>query len=102
MYIEKYDFESNMFFLIQFSNESITNNVDIFDYWKTKYKIKIQEILNRHRNFFRNELKKFNDNIEMFIFFQNETNIIDLKQNLYSFTIKNKKIINEILNFLMT
>ena len=90
VYIEKYDFESNIF-LIQLSNESITNNVDIFDHWKTKYKIKIQEILNRHWKNFRNEFKKFNDDIEMFIFFRNETNIIDLKQNSYLFTIKNKK-----------
>ena len=37
----------------------------------------------------------------MFIFFRNKTDIIELKQNSYSLTAKNKKTINEILNLLL-
>ena len=37
----------------------------------------------------------------MLIFFRDEINVIELKQNLYSLTTKNKKTINEILNLLL-
>ena len=37
----------------------------------------------------------------MFIFFRDEINVIEFKQNSYSLTTKNKKAINEILNLLL-
>ena len=37
----------------------------------------------------------------MFIFFRDEIDIIEFKQNSYSLTARNKKTINEILNLLL-
>ena len=37
----------------------------------------------------------------MFISFKNELNVLKLKQNFYSLIAKNRKIINEIFNFLL-
>ena len=58
----------------------------------------MQNILNRHNKFFNNDLNKFNDNIEMFIFFRNEIDIFDFKQNLYFFIVRNKKTMNKIFD----
>ena len=37
----------------------------------------------------------------MLIFFKNKIDVLNLKQNSYSFIVKNHKIINEILKFLL-
>ena len=58
----------------------------------------MQKILNRHNKFFNNDLNKFNDDIEIFIFFRDEIDIFDFKQNLYFFIVQNKKIMNEIFD----
>ena len=58
-------------------------------------------MLNRHKNLFQNELSKFNDEIEMLILFLNEKNVIELKQTSFSFIARNRKIIDEILDFLL-
>ena len=87
-----------MFFIIQFSNEIANNKIDISNYWNQKYRFKIQKILNRHNKLFNDDLNKFNDDIEMFIFFRNEIDIFDFKQNLYFFIVRNKKVMNEIFD----
>ena len=58
-------------------------------------------MLNRHKNLFRNELNKFNNEIKMLISFLNEKNIIELKQTSFSFTTQNRKAIDKIFNFLL-
>ena len=101
VFVEKINVESNMFFIIQFSNEIANNKVDISNYWNSKYRFKIQKILNRHNKLFNDNLNKFNDDIEIFIFFRNEIDIFDFKQNLYFFIVRNKKVMNEIFYLLM-
>ena len=102
VFIDKYDTKSDMFFLIQFFDEFAIKDADIFYHWKNDYKTRIQEILNRHKTLFRDELSKFNDDIEMFISFRNENNFSRFKQNFYFFTTRNRKTMNEIMNFLVT
>ena len=58
----------------------------------------MQKILNRYNKFFNDDLNKFNNDIEMFIFFRNEIDIFDFKQNLYFFIVRNKKVMNEIFD----
>ena len=101
VFAEKTNVESNMFFIIQFSNEIANNKIDISNHWNQKYRFKMQKILNRHNKLFNNDLNKFNDDIEMLIFFRNEIDILDFKQNSYFFIARNKKVMNEILDSLM-
>ena len=61
----------------------------------------MQKILNRHNKLFNDDLSKFNNDIEMFIFFRNKIDILDFKQNSYSFIARDKKIMNEILDSLV-
>ena len=61
----------------------------------------MQKILNRYNKFFNDDLNKFNNDIEMFIFFRNEIDIFDFKQNSYFFIVRNKKIMNKIFDLLM-
>ena len=98
VFVEKINVESNMFFIIQFSNEIANNKIDISNYWNSKYRFKMQKILNRYNKFFNDDLNKFNNDIEMFIFFRNEIDIFDFKQNLYFFIVRNKKVMNEIFD----
>ena len=37
----------------------------------------------------------------MSISFKNEIDVLNLKQNFYSLIVKNRKIINQVLNFLL-
>ena len=46
-------------------------------------------------------MNKFNDDIEMFIFFRNEIDILNFKQNSYFFIVRNKKTMNEIFDSLV-
>ena len=89
-----------MLYLVQYSKENISKT-NIFNHWKNIYRAQVQKILNRHKKFFRNELKKFNDDIEMFILFIDEIDVIDLKQTLYSLIAKDRKAMNEILDSLL-
>ena len=102
VFIDKYNTKFDMFFLIQFFDEFAIKDADISDHWKDDYKTRVQKILNRHKTLFRDELNKFNDDIEMFIFFQNENNVSKFKQNFYFFTTRNRKTMNEILNSFVT
>ena len=102
VFTDKYNTKLDMFFLIQFLDEFAIKNADISDHWRNDYKTRVQEILNRHKTLFRDELNKFNDDIEMLIFFQDESNVSKFKQNFYFLTTRNRKTMNEILNFLVT
>ena len=101
VFVEKILIEFDMSYIFQFSNDTIFNKTNISNYWNLNYQIRVQKNLNRHNNFFRNKLNKFNDDIEMLISFKNEIDVLNLKQNFYSFIVKNRKIMNEILNFLL-
>ena len=57
--------------------------------------------MKRHKTLFRFDLKHFNDDIKMSISFKNEKNVNELKQIFYFMFARNKKIMNEILNFLI-
>ena len=96
--VKKINVELNMLFIIQFSNEAASNKIDISNYWNSEYRFKMQKILNRHNKFFNDDLSKFNNNIEMFIFFRNKIDIFDFKQNSYFLIARNKKAMNEIFN----
>ena len=63
--------------------------------------MQIQKMLNRHKNLFRDELNKFNDEIKIFISFLNEKNVIELKQTSFSLIARNRKTIDKILDFLL-
>ena len=89
-----------MSYLVQYSKENISKT-NIFNHRKNIYRAQVQKILNRHKKLFRNELKKFNDDIEMFISFIDEIKVIDLKKIFYSFIAKDRKTMNEILDSLL-
>ena len=97
VFTSKAHVELDMSYLIQYSKENISKT-NIFNHWEDIYRTRVQEILNRHKKLFRNELKKFNDDIEMSISFIDETNVIDLKQTFYSLIAKNRRAMNEILD----
>ena len=100
VFIEKINVKSKMSYLIQnFLNQEF--KIDIFDHWNENYKQRIQKIINKHVNLFRNELNKFNDNVEMFISFNDEKNVIELKQAFFSLTTRDRRAIDEILNSLL-
>ena len=78
VFIEKINVKSKMSYLMQyFLNQE--SKIDIFDYWSENYKQRIQKIINKHVNFFWNELNKFNNDVKMFISFIDEKNVIELK-----------------------
>ena len=87
------------FFVIIVSKSDIILNSDISDHWKINFRIKIAEILQVHKNLFRSNLNRFNDEIKIFISFKNEKKIDDLKQTSFSMSVKNKKTMNEIFDF---
>ena len=91
---------SKMSYQIQFF-EKQKNEINISDHWNQNYRMQIQKVLNRHKNLFRNELNKFNDEIEMLISFLNKKNIIELKQASFSFIARNRKTVDEILDSLL-
>ena len=99
--ISEIDFNKSVNF---FSIESINSNdvlkSDVNDHWKKNFKKKIQKILIDHFELFKSDLKKFNNDIKMFISFKNESNVEKLKQISYLMFVKNRKIMNEILNSL--
>ncbi len=51
-----------------------------------------------HKNLFRSELEKFDDEILMLVSFKNEKNIDDLKQSSYFMFTRDRKVMNEILD----
>ena len=90
-----------MFFIVQYLNEKIINKTNISNHWNSKFRFRIQNIFDRHDNLFRKKLKKFKNDIKMSIFFVNESNVFDLKQNFYFLTTKDKKTMNEIFDLLL-
>ena len=100
VFTSKAHVELDMSYLVQYSKENISKT-NIFNHWEDIYRAQVQEILNRHKKLFRNELEKFNDDIEMSISFIDEINVIDFKQTFYSLTAKNRKVVNEILDSLL-
>ena len=101
VFVEKIIIEFDMLYIFQFSNDTTFNKTNISNYWNLNYQTRVQKIFDCHNNFFRNELNKFNDDIEISIFFKNEIDVLNLKQNFYSFIVRNRKITNEVLNFLL-
>ena len=89
----------NSFFIESINSNDVLKS-DVSDHWKENFKKKIQKILINHFKLFRPNLKKFNNDIKMFISFKNETNVEKLKQISYSMSTKNRKAMNEILNSL--
>ena len=75
-------------------------NSNVNDHWKKNLK-KIQKIFTKHVKLFKFNLKKFNNDIKMSIFFKNEVDIQNFKQISYSISAKNRRILNEILNSLI-
>jgi hypothetical protein len=104
LFNRKMSFDVNVtnFFAFETSKNEKNLNSDINDHWKSKYKKKIRSILLKHKSFFRSDLDQFNDEILMFVSFRNEKNIKRLKQSSYFMSFKDKKTMNEILNFFMT
>lgn len=93
--------EPDMPFIVQYPDDSTTSKADISDHWGPDYQSRVQEILDRHHLLFRNELGKFNDNIEMPIPFRDETDVTGLKQNPYPLTARDKRAMDEILDPLL-
>jgi hypothetical protein len=81
------------------NEENLNSNID--DHWKSKYKKEIRSILMNHKFLFRFDLDQFNDEIFMLVSFRDEKNIEEFKQFLYFMSIKNKRTMNEIMNFLV-
>ena len=78
VFTEKINVKSKMSYLIQYSSDE-EFKINIFDHWNENYKQRVQKIINKHKNLFRDELNKFNDDVEMFISFIDEKNVIELK-----------------------
>jgi hypothetical protein len=97
-----FDVNSTHLFALETSENEKNLNFDISDHWESKYKKKIRSILMKHEFLFRFNLDQFNDEILMLVSFRDEKNIEKLKQFLYFMSFKNKKTINEILNFFVT
>jgi hypothetical protein len=93
---------STNFFAFETSKNEKTLNFDISDHWESKYKKKIRSILMKHKFLFRSDLDQFNDEILMLVSFRDEKNIEKLKQFSYFMSFKDKKTMNEILNFFVT
>jgi hypothetical protein len=89
-------------FAFETSKNEKNLNSDINDYWKSKYKNNIRSILMNHKFFFKSDFNQLNDEILMLVLFRDEKNIEKFKQFSYFMSIKNKKIINEILDFFVT
>jgi hypothetical protein len=89
-------------FAFETSKNEKNLNFDICDHWESKYKKNIRSILMNHKLLFRFDLDQFNDEILMLISFRNEKDIEEFKQFSYFMSIKNKKIMNEILDFFVT
>ena len=73
---------------------------NVSDHWKLKFKTKIQQVLQNHKNLFWKKLDMFNDDVIMLIKFKNENNVSDLKQYSYWLSFKNWKVMNKILKCL--
>ena len=100
VFTEKINVKLKMSYLIQyFLNEEL--KIDIFDHWNENYKQRIQKIINKHKNLFRDKLNKFNDDVKMFISFIDEKNVIEFKQTSFSLINRDRRAINEILNSLL-
>ena len=93
--------ESKNSFIIDSKSIKAVADSNINEHWKKKYRKKINEIFKKYKVLFKSKLKRFTNDIKMFIFFKNEKNILKLKQISYSMSIKNKKAMNEILNSLV-
>ena len=76
-------------------------NSNISDHLEPEFQRKIIDILKNHQTLFRRRLERFNDDITMSISFKNEKNINDLKQSSFFMSVKNKKAMNDILDFLI-
>jgi hypothetical protein len=81
--------------------ESSVENSNINLYWEQKYVDKISNILLEHKHLFRKKLDRFNNDVEMSISFQNKKHIEELKQASYVMIVKDKKVMNEILDLLI-
>ena len=86
------------FFIIKPSETNEKKNPDVNDHWESEFKKQIFQILIKHADLFRPELKKFNDDIKMPISFKNENNVKNLKQISYFMSLRDKKAMNEILD----
>jgi hypothetical protein len=97
--------DSNVNSTNSFAFETLKNeknlNLDINDHWKSKYKKNIRLILMSHKLLFKSDFNQFNDEIFMLVSFRNEKNIEEFKQFSYFMSIKNKRAMNEIMNFLI-
>ena len=100
IFTDKIYAESNIFYFVQLPKKK-NNKTDILDYWKKKYKTKIQTILDYYYDLFCAKLNKFNNSIEISILFVDKNNITDFKQTLYSLTVQDCKIVDNILDLLM-
>ena len=98
--VKKSNKENNSF-VIQQDEFDISIETNINNHWKFDIWIKIREILNKHKLFFRFELERFNDEINMSMLFLNEKNVADLKQATYFMFMRDKVVMNEIMNSLL-
>ena len=69
----------NAFVILNKDLNSMIEEVDISNYWELKFKTKIQQVLQNHKNFFQKKFNMFNDDVIMSIKFKNENNVFDLK-----------------------
>jgi hypothetical protein len=93
------DMNSTNSFAFKTSENEKNLNFDISDHWESKYKKNIRSILMSHKFLFRSDLDQFNDEIFMLVSFRDEKNIEEFKQFSYFMSIKNKRTMNEIMNF---
>ncbi len=93
------DVNSTNSFALESSENEENLNLDISDHWKSKYKKEIRSILMNHKSLFKSDLDQFNDEILMLVSFRDEKNIEEFKQFSYFMSIKNKRAMNEIMNF---
>ena len=101
IFAEKSNAELNLSFIIDFSNDISIKKAEILKHWGEEYQKRVRKMIQRHAHLFRNELKRFNDEIKMLISFLNEENVIELKQALYNLSLRDRKAINDVLNSLI-
>ena len=90
--------ETINFFEIKISEKESALTSDVSKHWNEKYHEKMTQLLKKHAALFRPKFEKFRNDIKMFIFFKNESDITDLKQTFYFMSTRNKRVMNEMLN----
>ena len=89
-------------YLAHYPMDESVKQADVSDYWGAEFKDEIHELLQRCARLFCIELGMFNDSIDMLIPFKDKKDLSGLKQSAYNLTKRDQKVINGILDLLIT